>query len=725
MNATAKVSNLGNKFVVTEIVMPESDHKKNAVRQPVNMIWIYDRSGSMYSTINGLVADMIRKVDHLSDGDSISVGWFSTEGGQFDFLVKGVIVSEESKKLLVKILERNKTVIGLTCFSEILEKTSTTLMSDLSEYSGTFSLMFMTDGYPVVKNYQNEIKQIFTQLESISKRISSAMIVGYGSYYNKELLSKMSERLGASLVHSSHIDDFSNQLFDFTMNVPVLKRVEIPLPVLNPLYVCTFDGGSIVRIPVEIKNSSTAIALVSEDYSSFYVLADQSNIHDFTHYSGTDVFNEYDLYTALMSLAYVAVGDTKTDVAIDILSFIGDVCVIDAVNNSWTNEEYGKTQDVMLKTVINEDFRYYDGKQLDYVPSDNAFCLMDALSLLMNDEYAFFYPRHSGFEYNRIGAKTKELTDLEFVADTDTACSFGNLTWNKKRLNLSLLAKINGYVSLPDDCEKVGLKKNFSCFKYRNYTIVKDGILNIQKLPVSMSEPVFNTLRDSGMIDFFEVWDDGEVYIVDFTAVPIVNRVLVSNTTASAYCELADRELEYEFRLNFLKKKLKQLDETGIISSPVSEFTPEQESYLENLGIKADRTFSPKVQPVETEDYYIAKEFNISVSKFSSIPKVDDVLQKMANGKHTPSSSLMASIINDYEIKKPNGSVLDEIIFVKESIKFYNRNLVIVRNKMNFTKFGLFLSKRWFSDLTERDGAVVDHNGKTFTFSIRDVNVKY
>ena len=155
-----------------------------AVKPPVNHIWIYDRSGSMYSLLSGLVRDLKDLSRSLKVGDTLTLGWFSSER-DFNFMIKGFKITGDSDyALLDKLLDQNSRTLGTTCFSDILADTKQ-VVQDLKIFSSTFALSFFTDGYPVVSNYNREVEAIFSAIKNLQGDISSALLVGYGYYYNK------------------------------------------------------------------------------------------------------------------------------------------------------------------------------------------------------------------------------------------------------------------------------------------------------------------------------------------------------------------------------------------------------------------------------------------------------------------------------------------------------------------------------------------------------------
>jgi hypothetical protein len=129
-----------------EQTVPQQE--KSSKKETLNHIWIYDRSGSMYNLLSGLADDMIARSRTIPPGDTISLGWFSSDGGEFKFILKGFRVTEDRDyKAVEDAINNNKTTIGWTCFSEILLDTEN-VINDLAVISPNFALCFFTDGYP-------------------------------------------------------------------------------------------------------------------------------------------------------------------------------------------------------------------------------------------------------------------------------------------------------------------------------------------------------------------------------------------------------------------------------------------------------------------------------------------------------------------------------------------------------------------------------------------------
>lgn len=140
----------------------------------------------------------------------------------------------------------------------------------------------------------------------------------------------------------------------------------------------------------------------------------------------------------------------------------------------------------------------------------------------LGDYNCLFFPQHESFKYNRIGRKKiakgstlsdedkkrlseavnveearmilKDLesknVDLKFVnTNPNAGYDISDVVWNEERANLSIRVKYEGKVALPSN--KFGLTEVDS-YKYNTYSIVKDGLVNVEHLPINFNLDVEN-----------------------------------------------------------------------------------------------------------------------------------------------------------------------------------------------------------------------------------------
>jgi len=119
------------------LVQQEIKSKKvtsKRVKEKTNHIWIYDRSYSMSNELPEMINQLVKLSKNLPKGDTLTLGYFSSEG-QYRFIVIGFKITNKSDyKFLEKTIRKNAEPLGCTCFSEIINETET-IIKDLSEFS--------------------------------------------------------------------------------------------------------------------------------------------------------------------------------------------------------------------------------------------------------------------------------------------------------------------------------------------------------------------------------------------------------------------------------------------------------------------------------------------------------------------------------------------------------------------------------------------------------------
>ena len=687
-------------------------------KESTNHIWIYDRSGSMWGLLDNLVNDLIARAKKIPEGDTITFGWFSSEG-HHNFILKGFKVTEQKDyNILEKALKANNTTLGCTCFSEILCATEQ-VIQDLSVFSSNFALCFFTDGFPVVSNYTKEITAIHDAVEKLNSKVTAALFVGYGDYYNKQLMSEMAEKIGGSLTHSANLTNFSISLAEFIDSSLESKKitVKIDCEITPNTYVFNIHGSSI-NIYVVDKNNEVKVSCGENEKTSLYVLTE-------TKPKGAE--STGDFLKALYAAAYILTQKTRTDLAIDVLGFVGDKKLIDLVTNSYTNAEYGKAEESIKDAVVYPKKRFIDGKVQNYVPPADAFCLLDMIDLLSEDNDAYFYPRHEKFVYKKIGkSSTPEEGYPKFNADKDTMSSFSGVVWNETKLNLSMLARVTGHIELPEkEAKKYGLINTYPTFQYKNYTFVKDGVLNVTEVPASMSENTFNTLQQKNVVTD-STWEKDKAFVLKLDAIPVVNRKIAEGkTSATQLCKLVLEEQKLKATLKAIKWYYSQeFPEKEITAETARTFMEKQQAFLESQGINTKTgSFEPPTKQAETTDFYMAKEFAIKIKGLSSLPKIEVVAEKMkANKKLTTSDTLVATGVTLYTSEKFKSEREKEDWF-DNTMASLKESLGKIRRQVQETKFSVLLGKRWFVEFTSREENTLSIDGYDFTISLTEKKV--
>jgi hypothetical protein len=734
---------LNKNLVLVEIPVPKVVGTKPATMQGINHIWEIDRSGSMGMLLRPLIKDLKAKVRELPVGDTVTVGWFSGEG-QRSFVLKGFkLGGVEDFAVLDRVFDQMEYTVGMTCFSEILADTAE-VIKDLSVFGDKFALCFFTDGYPVVSNYGREIERINVAIDAVRGKLTAGLMVGYGDYYNKELMTRMAERMGANLIHSSDLPSFSVAFKTFTEDAREAtgKAVEVSYEgVLGVQALFSINGKQINVIEAQ-KAAKVMVPLTSRAKDTLYVLASAAPMTSKEIKLTDKAFvgrtaSQEALIKGAYAAACVLTQRTKTDVAMEVLGTLGDKALIDAVTNAFTVAEYGAAEDQLREAMAGPSKRLTKGRDTSYVPPANAYCLLDLLDDLRD---AKFLPAHPAFEYKRVGkaSENKEgFGKFEYAKNAETPLNA--FVWNESRLNLSVLAKINGTVELqPRDgngAEDFGLMPKYPAAVYRNFTIVKDGALNITKLPVKgLSADLAAALMAAGFVVEKEAHMSQQPedfkYILDLTKLPIVNRSIADGkTSAKALCKLVSADLDFRGELKALKcyrDALEEAQEKALAGLTKAEGAVKD--FLESNGIKVDSgIYSPGKDTVEATDFYEAKTFDISIKGASSLPKVADVAEKLKAGKALKvNEEGIAAGTKAYQASgMENQSAPVALAWLKDRIEKTSEAQRKNRRAIQETKFSIILGKKWFDEFTSREGQTLELDGRVFKFELGTEKVHF
>lgn len=706
-----------------------------ATAQPDNMnhVWIYDRSGSMHGLLPGLVDQLISKAKTaLKIGDTVTLGWFSGEGSR-NFIVKGFKIADNADYAkLEAMIRKNAGSLGTTCFSEVIADLNQ-VVEDLWPINPDFALCFFTDGYPVVNNYERELTNLRAAIAQVQGKLASVLLVGYGAYYNKELLAEMASRFGGALVHSSDLDQFNASMTEFILESrDASPKVEVELAAVSTVGVYfSLAGGR--ALTYEPKAGKVQFAPIKKSRNALFTVLDRQ-------LPGVPVVSNLDdagTLRAIYGAALVLTQRTKVNQAIELLGAIGDVALIDAVNNAFTNDDYGRVEAKIRAAIKSPTGRFVAGVNTKHLPDRNAFCLVELVELLVSDESARFYPYHPSFKYQRIGLKTEYDANLpKFEADPNPSCPLDTLTWNDTKLNLSLTTRITGKVPLDDQAARHGFATPYPTFIWRSFSFVKDGNCNMPEAPFSMSLATFNELsakkllrccdRDhnsDGDCDIHPAWQEGQVYLVKLGMVPVMNRAIADGRTSAAkLAQAALEEFKLEAKVKVLKAHKERLEAVG--AKDLAQSTPltaEQEAYLAKFYISRNGFGAPG-KAAEPTDSYQAKEFIIKLKGLSGLPSVKAVETKLGTGKKL---TLSESLVNDglalvAQAPKPASQ---QLTWVNGQLAQHKAELRKVRKDLQRTKFAILLGKAWFTEFNSRTDSTIAVGSTECTVGVHETSV--
>lgn len=692
---------------------------KNAVAKPTptNHVFVCDVSYSMYQELpkirKHLKANMATLV---KPDDTVSILYFSSRG-QFGSVFVGQKVSSLSDLSEINsLVDRYLAPIGATGFVEPLALAAE-VATDLQAENGNLnSLLFLTDGYD--NCWRTE--EILKACTSLPLAFNSIAFLEYGYYVNRPLLEKMSEATNA--LHT-FVENFSafEPAFDQILSAQTSPRVEVKVgDATHALYV---DNDR-----VYVLNAANGVVLVPEHIKNIIAVGDNA-INDIDSLS-----DETTLYTVL----FFAVHTMNPDLAWKVLQKLGDVRLIKAYDNCFTKQDYSNAKDLIQEAVVSPEARFTDGVDHNLVPDENAFTLVDALELLaQTDTVIDLSSPH--WAYSRTGRKSEQKEDdtidqlsAQIAAATSaeerkelaaklvehqawtpeftqitTKVAVKHLVGNANRPNVSINTDLAGYVTIPEEFrKKYGLPEQIETKQVRNYTIVKDGIVNVKVLPLETDIPTLKNLRASGLVikPLEKIGEDRMSVLVDFSSLPLVNRAMTKGISGKDF-------LRDSVMLELLKAKQKVMkyfrDETIGKRNAVGladKFGEEAAQWLSENGVR-DYGFSPKVTRAESTDVYMSKELNVKIAGMSSLPAVAATVKKRAEGKKKLNNGDLA-ILWAYDLVVGDIAALDKeevLEYLDKQTRAAINEVRELNKRLSRVMYGIVVGKGWFTDIDFED----------------------
>ena len=745
-----------DNFYLNERIIKQKDETVVVSKPvPVNFIVNIDVSGSMSWELNEIRKQLKNKLPNLiKEGDTVSIIWFS---GNRD---AGILKEEVEIKSLTNLKDLNDAIdrflkpVGLTAFAKPLELTKEVISRiKKNRPNSIFSLLFLTDGY----NNDCSWLEVTKQLSTLTTDLSSSTFIEYGLYADSKRLTEMAEALGGEKISASNFEDYDVIFADkISKNLTSTKKVTIDIVDNKHNFVFSVSDDNEVLV-YGVNNGQILINDNIEKIYYFSELALSKETLEFTSETNKD------LAKVLYSAIYVLSDRTLNNDVELLYTVLGDKYTFDLFNNSFGKQKLNQYKQYIKECVSDETKRFIEGKVNDLVLDENTYCFLDLINDL-SAEGNLFYPNHEDFNYKRIGAKkvssankiSKELAEkiaqcdnlnelqalvqeeldsipgeLKFInSEPNKGYKLSDLVYNESRCNLSVRVKFEGYVDLPTN--QFGIQR-IDTFIYRTFTLVKDGILNITKLPVTLTT---ETVSKVGLfVNLKNVTED--IITIDFSSLPIINRSMVKSISAT---DLAKQEWTL-LKLQANKKVYDHYDKTlfpKVSKGFIDTYGKEAEEYLKSIGITDFNGFAPKTTNAESTDFYMSVLLDTKIAGYSSLPKVTDVITKIEKGTALkPTELLMTDAINDYnnqvnsELYKSQDldtqkSILEKWLKkVKVSFETEKRQTMLEIAKI---KFGLILSKGWFKEFSSFDENILelelDDKKVKFTFDLKEEEVK-
>jgi hypothetical protein len=729
--------NLGGKDKVAVIINHKEGQAKGKETKEVDClhhIHILDRSGSMGWEIDGLIENVKQTIDAMSANDYVSIVWFSGVG-QFKTLIKGARKDDSLKKILDTI----KSTIGCTCFSDPMKEVGE-IIDELSPICPNFNVTLFTDGEPVVPwSDQEEERKVFAEIAKFKDKVIAINTIGYRNGYNRDFLVKIaSESMYGMMVHSSKINEYMSIFSHNYERVAdlVLESVEIKAPNADVLYLNTYSS--------KLTKDYMKMSMLEKKKNQFVILAD----NEFTFEYNGETYNSSDIKaeTKQATVDNIAYGYAyelyylgRRQEALDILAkSIGDKYLVDRQINAFTYDEVSAYSKQLRKAVFKNKFRWLDGKcSPDYLPADDALCVMDVLKTLVSGENYYVYSNN----YNRIGRKTEDTFNLFKWDDKEHTTKLNELVFNENELNISIRSRITGTVQInPIQAKAVDLPAEIKSYVYRNQTLIKDGNLNMEQITAVVDKDTMDKIiwfgsQVDGLIESTEHRPGDKCKVtLNLNVLPIINRTyLGDNGNIKNIMTKTIKITELEARQKVVNSYIKELKAANPDLEKDKEFASYNDDQIEVLrqhGLDKSLMYAG-VNNVTAEknedDYYMTRQLGFTLKGYASLPSLKDVEAKIKdNKKLNGPGQIMAAYIADLKARVALVVQTDEAfkLFYENELQAIKRQLLNERIEINSMKIAKILTGDWFDNLVADDKGNYNYVEGDNTLVVKTAKVK-
>jgi len=691
---------------------------KNAVAKPTptNHVFVCDVSGSMYNELPRIRTHLKNNLATLvKPNDTVSILYFASKGQYGSVFVGEKIKTISDLSGINDAIDRFLRPTGCTGFVEPLNL-AVQVATDLQADNGNLnSLIFLTDGYDNCWRTDDILKAC----SALPLAFNNIAFLEYGYYVNRPLLEKMAEATNALHKFVEGFDQYE-PAFNDIISAQTSARIEVNVgDATHAIYI---DEGR-----VYVVNAANGIALIPEHIKNVWAIGENA-IND------VDSFDPVNDQQVLYVVLYHALQTMNPDLAWKVLKKVGDVRLIKAYDNCFTKQDYSNAKDLISSCVVDPAQRLVDGVDYNMVPDENAFTLVDALELLAESDTEIDLSSPH-WAYNRTGrvrtqkddttldelsaqianASTAEerkelaakMVDYEVwkpeFNQTTTKVSLKHLVGNSSRPNISINTDLAGYVEIPAGYrQKFGLPKQIETKQVRNFTIVKDGIVNVKQLPLETDIQTLKNLRASGLTikPLEKIGEDRMSVLVDFTSLPLINRAMTRGISGKEYVTDCVHLEVLKARQKVLKFLRDGSIGRGNAKGLAELYGEDAATWLSEQGIR-DYGFSPKVSTGESTDVYMSKELNVKIKGASSLPAVAATVKKRDENKKKLNAADQM-IIFAYDSVQKEIKELDKDQLVKY-LEVETRNAInsvrSLNNRLSRVMYGIVVGHAWFADL--------------------------
>jgi len=738
------------------------------VEVPIDHIFLYDCSGSMAWDLPKIREQVKKKFPKmLREQDTLTAVWFSGRGECGVLLEKELVATAKDLLEINRAVDRWLKPIGLTGFKEPIEL-AVAMAKKIVAAGRTISMTFMSDGC----DNQWPKGDVLRAVEPLAALGVTSTFVEYGYYADRALLTQMAEKAGGTLIFAEDFDRYE----------PVMSKVIGDRPTGAQRVAVGLGGDAIGGFAFEMRGGDLVtyglkggVVTVPEDFGEIWYLS-PTQVGETSAGSSAAVGA---LYAAISLFAVRA----RPDVVLPLLKLTGDVRFIDQFATCFGKQRYSAFMMEAHLAAFDPTRRLVNGYDPTRVPPDDAFTVMQLLEILQADKKATLLLDSPSFKYSRIGrgrvdvtghlsdedmlevsklveqlSKEKDVTRIRELNAKLNALTEGKnealrfvrtpqpdgypilkLVYNEDRPNVSILTKRPGTIDLSyrsDNAPSFGIDSPVETYIYRNYAIVKDGLLNLDALPVRVSRATVGQLMalDVPSDTVMALNDEGGELVnvlLQLRKLSTINRKMVKEISAQTYFMTQFELVKAQAAQKVFNHYAKELLPARVAQETVSKYGPAGAAWLKSLGI-GDGFSPPHTVQAESTDFYYGKELKASLKGLGSLPTV-----KLAQeGKGGAGGALMRETIlrvetfltSDFYVR---AAAQEEMLRVwldgeRKAAIAKARGLIFEIAQMTFT---IIVGQTWFKEFSTIEQGDFDletaNNGKiACKVEMKEVEIK-
>lgn len=716
------------EYTLVQIVLPEITTIKSA---GVHHLMVVDVSGSMSSDLPQLRKDLKNLNRQMSNNDRMSVVWFSGRNQCGVLFEAEFLMTAADLERTNKAIDRWIVPVGMTGFHEPLEM----IGRIASQSTLPTSLIFMSDGWDN-QSSRSDLLSLVTKLAS-DKIFNAVAVVEYGYYADRALLAEIATRLGGSHIFAAGVNSYRDSVEDIIFTTKATPKIDVAVDV-------DAIGGFVFSGTGDTYAIQDGVASVPGDTSSLFALTENSD--------ALAIGNDQ-----MIGAAYIAAKlyllRAEPKIVRSILAGLGDTYFIKQFSRCFGKQAYSKLAGELQEAATYPQLRCRDGYNPNVSTRDDLITILDLFNALGEDDLI-----RLNFDYNRIGRKAEAVdfdqllaeaaashateqteetkqailklardasVSLNFVPDTVDGYKIDGLVMPESRANLSFRIKQWGMVKIVDPPADFAtrLPSEIRSFRYRNYAVLKDGLVNIDAIQILVSETTKTKIVEwvlAGRIDADLMAGIGDGFVeFSLSEIPISNRISSTPVTPRVLFEL-----EYDLlQAQAAAKVWSYAAKSGVdTSTPFSvAYGVDVADWLKSHGLTAGG-WSPKTRQAKSTDAYMARELYTRIKGYSALPSVAEVQKQMAAGKVGKPAKLMEPhLIALHDLETSGQFQTPELIAaeIERKAKMFKLWAKTAQSRLCKIKFAMILNGTWLAGCTmEQTQFDIELDGETHQCTI-------